>query len=243
VDISIPEASATTTSTAVPDPVAPAEAGSVVAAVEAFLTAEVSGDLAGAHALLSSNDRVELATPADWEAVHADLLPPITGFEIGATTTSDGGFIVTTTLEQEAGLDSVLGLITGSATADWAAVEESDGWRIDLATSSITPIYPTDSSAPEAAAAWADDPCSSPPLIGYAAGVAELCEAGGPVEVGEPVLLDEASDLAPFVAAYGPEVATWARSVSIGGPVSLRAVLAPIGEEWQVIGALPAEGG
>jgi hypothetical protein len=42
----------------------------------------------------------------------------------------------------------------------------------------------------------------------------------------------------PFVTAFGPETGSWARVVPVTAPVSLRAVVAPIGDEWVVVGVL-----
>lgn len=58
------------------------------------------------------------------------------------------------------------------------------------------------------------------------------------MEVGPPLPLD-ALDAAPFLAAFGPEATSWARVVAVTDPVPLRAVVAPIGQEWLVIGVLP----
>ena len=58
------------------------------------------------------------------------------------------------------------------------------------------------------------------------------------MEVDPPLPL-EAIDAAPFLAAFGPEASTWARVVTVTEPVPLRAVVAPIGQEWLVIGVLP----
>ena len=48
--------------------------------------------------------------------------------------------------------------------------------------------------------------------------------------------LEDAADAAPFLAAFGPEVGIWARVVDVETPIALRLVLAPIGEQWRVVG-------
>lgn len=250
---SVDEAVRASADTARPDAADPPDGGAAVdaasgrAAVEGFVAAEIAGDLPRAFAFLSTKDREEFGTAAGWEAAHADLLPQIKGFEPGAVEAGDNGFEFTGTLTLEPGLDEVVGLVPATADVTWVAVEDGSGrWGVDLGASTFAPMYPPEGAAVDAAVQWARmrQQCDhaaeyADGLVGTSGAVDRLCGATGAVDVGPPQPLDDL-DASAFQAAFGDDVTTWARVVSVTAPVDLRVVLAPVGDDWLVIGALPA---
>lgn len=223
-----------------------AGAQSPEAALTGFLDAEVAKDFETSFGFLSSTDRIEFGSPAGWVAGHADVLPPVLAYEPGEVSQGDGVATVVTTVTFEPGLDQVVGLTPGQARVAWEVLEAEDGsWGVSLDTSAVEPIYPPAEGAGAAARTWVDDrqACTDPAneregLVGAAPLADTLCGAEGELSLGEVSVLDEAAT-ATISTAFGPETAAASRAVRITGSVELAAVLAPIGDEWFVIGVLP----
>lgn len=228
-----------------------ADATSAEAAVTGFLDAEQAGDLATSYTFLSPEDRAEFASPAGWESVHAELLAPVLGYTIETVDATATPAEVIAVVELEPSLDQVVGLVPSRARATWAVDMGPDGqWGVVLAGSTIEALYPSDDGVVPAAQAWAaaradcdeDPPEQFVPLLGVSDPADALCDSSPPA-VGEPGPLPEI-DAAPFLTAFGRGLGgpatTWARVVDVDGPVPLRAVLAPVGESWIVVGVLPA---
>jgi hypothetical protein len=222
-----------------------AAAPSPRAAVEGFLAAEIDGELAASFGFLDAATRERFRSSAGWIAAHAEVIPPVTGYEVEGP--SPGGESQVVTLVQfEPSLDEVRGLVPERATVTWATSDDGGRWGIDLDRTIIEPLYPSDESAPAGVMAWAEahQACEPAPtwggnLQGSPALAEQLCGAKGGVEVGAPSPLTSV-DGGPFLAAFGPGAGEWARVVPVTAPVELRAVVAPIGQEWLVIGVLPA---
>ncbi|CAN5214012.1 hypothetical protein BH18ACT5_BH18ACT5_01610 [soil metagenome] len=220
-----------------------------VAAVEAFLSAEGAGDFESSFAFLSSNDQDEIGGVAAWVSEHYFLLPVVTGFTVTGEGLEDDAATLEVDLDLEAGLDEIIGLTPARAASTWTVIEEASTWRIRLIESSVHPIYPDDSTAPSAVSGWVEAGATCDPamatagqwdggLLGTPELANEFCSSGGQVAVGEVQFLDDAAESAPFLAAFGPDVGVWARVVEVVDPVRLRAVVAPVGEQWVVIGVL-----
>ena len=236
-----PSVSTTAPGTEPPPP--GAAAASPEAAVRGFLAAEIDGDLEASFGYLSAEARSSFGSPAGWTANHAELLAPVRAYEVEEVDDDEVVALVTF----EPGLDEVMGLVAERTRVTWATAEQGGSWGVDLKASTLEPLHPSDETAPAAVATWAEahQACEADPrtwegnLRGSPALAETLCGAPGSVEVGPPLPLS-AVDAAPFLAAFGPEVNDWARVVAVTAPVPLRAVVAPIGQEWLVIGVLPA---
>jgi hypothetical protein len=142
-------------------------------------------------------------------------------------------------------LDETRGLVPARADAAWIAVAEDSGWRVARSESRLTPQYPDANGAVSATEGWlqARLACRAGAeydggLVGAAGPIAALCDARGRVEVGAVTNLDPGVGVEPFLAAFGPEVVSWARVVPVASPVSLAVVLAPVADRWIVIGTL-----
>jgi len=213
-----------------------------VAAVEAFLLAESAADFEASWRLLAAEDRQHWSTAATWVAAH-EAFAPITGFAVRGGADGDG--LVPVELQLRAGLDNVLGLVPPRADATFATVAEDGGWRVAFTRSTSEPRYADDVGATDAARSWAEarQRCEDAPEYGNLVGLTgladRLCRAEGVVAAGAPTPLPDV-DATRFVSAFGPGVLAWSRAVELQGPAPLRAVLAPVGDQWLVIGVLAA---
>ena len=232
-------APAVLTAPAAPEAPAPA-AATPTAAVDGFLRAEKASDFSASFGLLAMGDRTTQQSRAGWTAAHAQL-PVVRGFALGTVRAGTERAEVDSTLVLKPELDSVVGLVPAAATATWVVLAEDGGWRVDFAESTLTPQYPSPDAAPAAARAWVGDHggChgrARAGLLGVGSLADEVCAARGSVRVGTAVALEPGESSGPFLAAYGPDVFTWARVVPVTSPARAGAVLAPLGPRWRVIG-------
>ena len=223
----------------------PPEAPAVAAAtptdaVGSFLRAEADRDFATSYGLLAATNRAAQQSRAGWAAAHAQL-PVVRDFAIGAVRVAGDRAEVDSTIALKPELDLVVGLVPGSAVATWVARAEDGGWRVDFTESVLTPQWAPEDTAPTAARTWVADRagCRAPArsaLFGTGRLADELCATRGSVQVGAPVALEPGESSDSFLAAYGPDVFTWARVVPVTAPARVGAVLAPLGPRWRVIG-------
>ena len=209
-------------------------------AVDAFLRAEAGRDFETSYGLLAATDRAVQQSRAEWRAAHAQL-PLVRNFTLGAVRIADGRAEVDSTVALKPELDPVVGLVPGAALATWIVLAEDGGWRVDFGASALVPQWASETAAPAAARTWVADraACGAvarAALLGTGRLVDELCASRGPVRVGQPMALEPSESSDPFLAAYGPDVFTWARVVPVTAPTRVGAVLAPLGPRWRVIG-------
>lgn len=217
-------------------------AGSAEAAVRGFLDAEQAGEFERSFDYLSDTNRSAFGSPAGYLAAHADLVPPVTGYTVEQVT----GDTVVVEVRYVPSLDTIVGLVPERARNTYVVSPGPDGFGVDLEASTSEPAYPSDDPAPAAARTWAESrqECESDGeweggLLGAPAIADPLCGAEGDVEIGavEPLGPNEG---VPLTSAFGDEVGLWSRVIPVTAPVELRAVVAPIGQEWVVIGVLPS---
>jgi hypothetical protein len=218
-------------------------------ALEQFLGAETRRDYAASYGALSAADRDEIGSPAEWAAAHGEL-PKLTGFAVGAVRADAERAEVDAEVTFESTLDETRGLVPARAHAVWIARPEDGGWRVAHSESHLMPEYPDDQGATSAAEAWvtARRSCATPReydggLIGGARVVDTLCDAPGSIRIGGVAPLESDAGVEPFLAAFGPEVLSWARVVPVTSPVPIAVVLAPVADRWLVIGTLEASSG
>jgi len=218
-----------------------------VSAVESFLIAEIDGDFEASFSLLSKADQAAAGDLAGWVAEHYLVIPTIRGFRLTADSADGTRAEVQAGLSLEAGLDQLVGLTPEKAESTWVLFEEAGEWRISFTQSGIDPVYLDDASAPVAVERWVLRRQNCEPaadwdasLLGFPSLVGTLCGSEGAIRAGIPVPLADAAESAPFLAAFGPDVGRWARVVPVDGAHPFRAVIAPIGNEWVVIGVLEA---
>ncbi|CAN5187715.1 hypothetical protein BH24ACT1_BH24ACT1_13310 [soil metagenome] len=226
-----------------------ADASDPRVAVESFLDAEVRRDFTVSFGFLSAATRARYGSPERWIASHADVLPPVRGYEIEEVVgrTDDGGQAeVAALVTFEPSLDQVVGLVPERSRVTWVTAADGESWGVDLDTSTFEPLYPPQEEASGAVREWAEahQGCGPAPswdgnLVGSPALAEGLCGADGEVQVGDATPLAQV-EAGPVLNAFGPEAADWARVVPVIAPLALRAVVAPIGQQWLVIGVLPA---
>jgi hypothetical protein len=213
-----------------------------VDAIEWLLVAETNGDWSTSFGLLSRSDRSIAPTRARWALAHGQL-ETIEGFELGAVRSGATRTEVDVVLHLHAELSEVIGLVPATADSTWIAVAEDGGWRVEYGSTDLRPRYPDSADAVAAVRNWSNDrrACHagvSDTLLGSRAVLDALCATDRRVDVNEvePLIPGQSTDA--FLAAYGPEVFDWARVVPVRSPVALRAVVAPIGDRWRVIGVI-----
>jgi hypothetical protein len=219
-------------------------------AVAGFLVAEAEGRLEDAYLHLTAAEQEEFFSATGYVAAHADLLPPVLGYRVVHVSEADGTAVVTTDVSLRPSLDPIIGLVPSAAEVTWTAVSQDGGWAVELTTAQLVPRYPDDARAAQDVAEWAGtrQACGDPGVLeesqlrGSAGLASDLCAAAGDVRVGAVAPLPDI-DGGPYLAAYGGEVADWARTVEVEAPLALRAVVAPVGDRWTVIGVLAPSGG
>lgn len=225
--------------------VAPGQpADSPEAAVSAFLDAEEDGRYIDSYLLLSAADREQYRTPAGWVASHADVMPPVTGYDIEEIAAGENRATVVALVGFAPSLDQVVGLVPQRARATWVVGAEDGGWAVALEESSFAPLHPPEEDAVDAVRDWAEAHADCSPkgehvvVLGLPALAKEMCDGSADVQVGDVEPFAEGFDTNSFLAAYGEPALEWARVVPVEAPVQLRAVVAPIGPHWRVIGVL-----
>ena len=221
-------------------PVAPEDAVDPETAVTSFLAAEVDRDFEASYALLDDVTRSRVGTLQGWTNAHANF-PRIIGFEVvGAD-----GDTVTADLALDSKLDPVIGLVPATATAEWVTDETAEGHRVVFDESVLTPVYPDAAPARDAALAWArgvqagedvDDLQAVNRLAGRAGLRQLLTDADGELEAGEPFVLPPDGGDANLLNRFGAGVVEWGRGVPITGAADVTVVLAPVGDDWLVVG-------
>jgi len=229
----------------------PVDAG---AAVTAFLQPLADGRPDGAYPLLDEASRRRFPTLASWIRAQADRPAPL-DFEVGTARPSPerpGAVEVDLTATHTPSLDATRGLVPGRSRSVWLVRRQGDAWRVSADPLTFRPVMPDESGATAAVQGWvsllaacdasaAANLQTSPHLYGPASLVRAPCEAKGAWTAGDPTPLDTTPDPRAFLAAFGPEVGTWARLVPVRGPDSkFLAAVAPMGDSWRVMGVAVA---
>jgi len=231
-------------------PVPAAEPADARGAVTAFLQPLAEGRFDLAFPLLDEASRRRYPTLAAWIRAQADRANPVT-FEVGAVRPSPdrpGAFEVDVAATHHPSLDATRGLVPGRSTSVWLVRREADAWRVSADPLTFRPVLPAEAAATSVVQGWVSllAACDAPAaaklqvtanLYGPAALVRAPCEARGTWTAGAPIGLDRTPDPRAFLAAFGPEVGTWARLVPVQGPGNrFLAAVAPMGDGWQVMG-------
>jgi hypothetical protein len=254
-----PSVTAFSFSTSVPDaPPAPPEVvpelaeepADAAGAVAAFLQPLADARPDAAYPLLDQASRLRYPTMAAWARAQADRAAPLTFSEGPARPSRDrpGAFEVEVEATHRPSLDAIRGLVPASSTSVWLVRREAEAWRVSADPVSFRPVLPDEAEATGVVQGWVillaacDMPAAaghqvSADIYGPAALVRAPCETRGTWTAGDPVGLDRTPDPRAFLAAFGPEVASWARLVPVQGPGNrFLAAVAPMGDSWQVMG-------
>ena len=249
-DGALPAVSDTSVAVADPAPTPAEEPATAEAAVALYLRSLSEGRPDASYSILDGPSRQRFPSAASWTRAQADLAVP-TSFEIGPSRAAFGASEVVeveVTATHRPSLDPVRGLVPGRSSALWQARREEGRWRVGAQPVSAVPVLPDEAGAAVAVSGWVDrlQACDATGAAGSQAGtylygpadfVRAPCEAKGAWTVGSPVGLDRTPDAKDYLAAFGPGVGSWTRLVPVDGPGSrFFAVVAPIGDAWQVLG-------
>lgn len=232
---------------ALPDP-QPTPRPHLADAVRDLLAAEQRSDRAGSFLLLSRRSRDEYVDVADWTARRQEL-PAITGFSIDPGSEGEGGDrsgTVVAVVEHLPGLDPFKGLSAARETQTFSGTNDGEGWLVD-GDPAVERWLPPDQLAVESAASWvaAVQACDQPKalelqavstLFGSAEGAVGLCGKQGRVEPASVERLRPGEASTDIVAQYSTDALSWARVVEITSPAAFSVVLAPLGDDWRVLG-------
>jgi hypothetical protein len=231
----------------------PVRAGTARAAVQRFLQAGADGDFATAYGLLDRAGRKRYPSLARWRRAQTDR-DQVTGVRVGAERRAgDRTAQVTAELAHPAAIDPFTGLVPARTVEVWRASSQDGSWRVAADPVSVKARLPSDDRAPEAVAAWVQRllGCDRQGAASLQAGVdlygpADLAEAPckqrGRWTVADPEGFDAAVEPEAYVAAFGPEIGSWARLVPVQGPgTRLHVVVGPLGDAWRVLGTDPAK--
>ena len=230
---------------------APVPAGSARAAVRRFLQAGADGDFAVAYDLLDQAGRRRYPSLARFTRAQADRAE-VTAVRVGRERRAgDDRTDVTATLSHPAAIDAFAGLVPARTVEVWRASRQDGRWRVAADPVSVRADLPGDGRAPEAVTAWVERllDCDRAGAAGLQAaaelyGPADLaerpCAERGRWTVAAPEGFDAAVEPEAYVAAFGPEVGSWARLVPVQGPRSrFSVVVGPLGDAWRVLGTDP----
>ena len=231
-------------------PVLAEEPADARAAIIAFLRPLSEGRPEQAYALLDEASRRRFPTLASWMRAQADRAMPVT-FEVGAARPSPerpGAIEFDLSATHPPSVDAIRGLVPARSASSWLVRSEAGAWRVSSDPLSFRPVLPPEELATDAVQSWVslmaacDTPAAAqlqvaPNLYGPSGLVRAPCEKRGLWTAGPPVGLDRTPDPRALLAAFGPEVGTWARLVPVSGPDSrFLAAVAPMGDGWQVMG-------
>jgi hypothetical protein len=250
------------------DEAGPVVAGTARAAVQRFLKATAREDFTAAYRLLDAAGRKRYPSAARWTRAQADRTA-ITGVRVGAAKPAGrrpegsgeprrgapvGQVVdVTVRLTHPAAIDPFAGLVPARTVEVWRARSEGGGWRVAADPVSVRAELPSDQRAPDAVTAWVqrlvgcDRQGATALQVGADLyGPADLAEAPcrqrGRWTVGGPRAFDEAAEPEAYVAAFGPDVGSWARLVPVQGPATrFHVVIGPLGDAWRVLGTDPIQ--
>ena len=248
--LDLPAAGAIAAVTPAPAPAAITEPASPRAALEQFLAAEVERRSDVSFALLDAATAQRVGTVAAWQSQRANRLLPET-FTVNAVAEDPSGADVTISAVRTPAVTPLNGLVPARSDEVWRVENANSTWRVrDGRPAEVRPVLPPDAAAVTTAAAWLEraEACDAEgqaalQLPGVLLGAPSLadspCDAPDAFSAaGTSVPLAELSNSTVFVSAFGAGVGRWARAVAVGGAARFTIVLAPLGDEWRVMGVV-----
>lgn len=246
--IDLPAAGATAAVAPVVGPAAIDEPTSARAALERFLDAEIDRRSDVSFALLDADTAREFGTVAAWQSQRANRLLP-EAFTVTSTTPTASGVDVLVAATRTPGVNPLNGLVPARSDEVWRVRNADGAWRVERGRpAEVRPMLPPAAAAVGVARTWLarSGACDAEGMAALQLPGAPL---GAPGLAAEPcdrvesfsaasasVPLAELSNSTVFVSAFGPGVGRWARAVVVDGEPRFTIVLAPLGDEWRVMG-------
>lgn len=218
-------------------------------ALQRYLDAERARDFETSFALLDPDTRTTAGPVAAWQNERPNRLLPET-FTIDSEQAVDGGVDLTISATRTPAVSNATGLVPARSVETWRVVNDG-GWRVVRGRpEDVRPVLPSDALATDAGAAWLDRAAScdrngtealqlSTHLLGAPSLRDITCKNKGTWTAGKAIPVSQLPDSTVFVSAYGPGVGRWARAVPVTGAGRYTIVLAPLGNEWRVMGVIP----
>jgi hypothetical protein len=234
---------------------AAAAPGTAAAALEAFLRAEATGEPSASYALLTSDSRTRYPTLEAWVEARPNRVRPVAFCLRSERSVATDAVELEVAATHRPSLDPFVGLVPARSSQRWLVHRERAGWRVPSAPQRFEYLLPGDQAAAQATSAWVERLAScdrraaqtlqaARHLYGPADLPARPCRERGRWTAGAALTLDHAADAQTLLAAFGSDVLTWGRAVPVRGPRShFYAALAPIGDDWRVMGVLSDAGG
>ena len=221
----------------------PASAATARGAATGFLDRAIVGDFTGAWAFLSAADRARLAGPSALAEQFA--AGGWKSFRVKGSTADR----VTVDVVQTPRISEIVGLVSPTATVTLPTTIENGSHLVSWVRRSVEQHFPdrspvSDGQVRAAVLKWAESrqQCG-PPANEYESGLLgvvglgdALCHKDG-TEVADGIGdLDALDEPEPIIAGFGGSALSWARVVTLSGPVPMRVVAAPVADGWTVIG-------
>ena len=225
-------------------------AGSARAAVQRFLQAGADGDFAVAYDLLDQAGRKRYPSLARFTRAQADRAE-VTAVRVGRERRAGDPAGRRHRHPVPPGRHRPVRRAGPARTVEvWRASRQDGRWRVAADPVSVRADLPGDDRAPEAVTAWVERllgcdrqgrPASRPgPSCTGRPTWPGSCQERGRWTVAAPEGFDAAVEPEAYVAAFGPEVGSWARLVPVQGPRSrFSVVVGPLGDAWRVLGTDP----
>ena len=215
-------------------------------AVSRYIEAEIKADSPASYGQLSADDRAAVGYE-DWDQGQ-DERPPYVSFAIAKAT--DKTVVVDARLTPA--INEVVGVIPGHAEVTFEVLAEDGGYRVSLDDTALRPKFPDRSLAAPIAQSWvtASQGCRSSErsaleydgsLLGTLGLVESLCGVAGATQSPRSGAFDELLDPSIMLSAFGGEAADWtevATFTGLSGLEKLQVILAPLGDQWVVVGGL-----
>ncbi len=215
-------------------------------AVTRYIEAEIAANSLASYGQLSADDRAAVGYE-DWEQGQ-DERPPYVSFSIVDET--DETVVVEAQLTPA--INEVDGVIPGRAEVTFEVLSEDGGYRVSLDDTAMRPQFPDRSLAAPVAQSWltASQGCRADEraafeydgsLLGTLGLVESLCGIAGTAQTPRSGEYDELTDPSILLSAFGGDASDWtqvATFTGLTGLEKLQVILAPLGDQWVVVGGL-----
>jgi hypothetical protein len=203
-----------------------------------------------AHALLTDDAKRSAGPAAAWQSSRPDRLVPVAFLVTGERATAETvDFEVSATHTPV--VSPFVGFVPGRAQELWRAHLQGSKWRVEAAPARVEPLLPPEGSASGVARDWlqlvaacdraAAAPLQvSPSLYGPLDLLETPCQERGTWTTAPGVGIERGEDTRELIAAFGPDAGRFFRLVPSQGPrTNLMVAVAPLGENWRVLGVFP----
>ncbi len=230
-------------------PVVANEPASARAALVRYLDAEITKTSDVAFGLVDAKTQQSDGPVANWQNTRANRLLP-EQYKVLSERSDADGVELTISASRAPAVSALIGLVPAKSEETWRVVNDG-GWRVVRGRPvEVRPLLPVDAAATTAGAAWLERAAAcddtgtaslqlTANLLGAPSIATSICKDKANWTAGKAFPAAELPNSTVLVSAYGPGVGRWARAVPVTGPSRYTIVLAPLGDEWRVMGLIP----